>query len=520
MAGMVNNIMYQDIKKLKISGRSRNQISRELSIDIKTVRKYWNMSDAEYQKSLMEFTYREKEFEGIKTDILNVYAKNDYIRLNMSAVYDYLQELKEKLPANENTMRNYIHYLIESRQLVLNDKRRYYTKVPDMPYGKQFQLDFGQHTDRYGRKYYIFAAVLSSSRFKYAALQERPFRTEDLIGHLLDCFAYMGGMPQELVIDQDCTMVVSENSGDIIYTKDFQYFIEEMGLQMYVCRPADPESKGKIENLVKFIKFNFFAVREFNSLLEACESLLKWLERKANGRISQATMKIPLIEMETERQFLRPVRNSIFRKDRIGSREERSVSDKCRISVDTSQYDIPEIYRNGSVDIYKTGSRLFVYDRISGRQIAEYPLSAIPGQIVTNKAMVREMGKSARLLKEEVSGYFDIPGWKEFLECNFKKFTRYVRDQCLSGRKYFKDRNIDSGKLAQALKNCLENNSYSMNDLWDNYQNCLKTDQAEIPLNVENIVRPAVDPRHYLEVAKPDIGKYQSLCNSAGGPQC
>ena len=242
---MVNNIMYQEIKKLKLLGRSKNQTSRELMIDIKTVRKYWAMNDTEYQKTLNDFSYREKEFDGFKRDILEVYEKNDFIRLNVSAVHDYLLEVKGELPANENTLRNFVNYLIETGQLKLSDKQRYYTKVPELPYGRQLQLDFGQYTDRKGRKYYIFAAVLSASRYKYAALQERPFRTEDLIGHLLDCFGYLGGVPQELVIDQDCTMVVSENSGDIIYTKDFQYFIEEMDLKMYVCRGADPESKGK-----------------------------------------------------------------------------------------------------------------------------------------------------------------------------------------------------------------------------------------------------------------------------------
>ena len=58
-------------------------------------------------------------------------------------------------------------------------------------------------------------------------------------------------------------MVVSENRGDIIYTKDFKQFIEEMDLNMYVCRKSDPESKGKIENLIKFIKRNFLRIRDF-----------------------------------------------------------------------------------------------------------------------------------------------------------------------------------------------------------------------------------------------------------------
>jgi len=92
-----------------------------------------------------------------------------------------------------------------------------------------------------------------------------------------------------MVIDQDNLMVVSENAGDIIYTDDFKYFIEEQEIRMYVCRVADPETKGKIENLIKYVKNNFFSIRDFTALDEANESVVTWLKRRANGKISQAT---------------------------------------------------------------------------------------------------------------------------------------------------------------------------------------------------------------------------------------
>jgi len=60
-----------------------------------------------------------------------------------------------------------------------------------------------------------------------------------------------------MVIDQDNLMVVSENAGDIIYTDDFRYFVEEQEIRMYVCRKSDPETKGKIENLIKYVKKQF-----------------------------------------------------------------------------------------------------------------------------------------------------------------------------------------------------------------------------------------------------------------------
>jgi hypothetical protein len=106
------------------------------------------------------------------------------------------------------------------------------------------------------------------------------------------------------VIDQDSLMVVSENAGDIIYTDDFKLFIEEQDICMYVCRKADPETKGKIENVIKYVKYNFFNTRDFLNIEEANKSVFKWLKRRANGKISQATKQIPALLIENEREHL------------------------------------------------------------------------------------------------------------------------------------------------------------------------------------------------------------------------
>ena len=144
-------------------------------------------------------------------------------------------------------------YLIETNQLDLEEDLRVYMKVPELPFGKQLQLDFGEYRTGSGLALYIFAAVLSASRYTYVAFQGKPFTAIDLIGHLLDDSEYIGGIPEELVIDQDAVMVVSENHGEIIYTRDFDSFIEVMGLKMYVCRKADHETKGKISQAAKRI---------------------------------------------------------------------------------------------------------------------------------------------------------------------------------------------------------------------------------------------------------------------------
>jgi len=516
---MVKKRMYQEIKRLQRLGYSKNKISKELRVDKKTIRKYWSMDNMQYCNYTRKLRYREKEFDNIREILLELYEKNDNLRLPVSAVYDYLEESFGTVPAKENSLRNYIRYLEETGELNLVDKQRYYTKVEDMPYGKQLQIDFGEKKNPAGGKYYIFAAVLSASRFKYASLQDRPFTTLALIGHLLDCFDYIHGIPEELVIDQDSIMVVDENKGDIIYTKVFEDFIKEMDISMRVCRKADPESKGKIENFVKYIKHNFFAFRKFENFTEARNSLMKWLERRANGKISQATKKIPLIEIEEERISLKLVKNSIHRKDQSSMREERTVNEKSKIAVDACQYDMPAKYRNRIVEIYKTGTKLFVFDKHTGKEIAEYSLSLMPGQTVKNKVVTRDMSTKAGELKEEVMNYFSIEHWKVFLNFNFKAFNRYVRDQCLEARKYFSDQDIETTVLSRALEFCIENKTYSMANLNDTYRYYLEGNLADSTAPVFNIFKSESRPPGDVDVSKPDLKIYQNILKASGGHQ-
>jgi transposase len=521
---MVNKQMYMKIKKMKKLGKSKSQVSRELSLDRKTVSKYYEMSDEEYRQLLAESMYREKIFEPYMNEILKVYDQNNNQPLHVSSVYDYLEEQHGRLPGSERTLRNFIRYLLATNRLEFNGPERRYTQVPELPPGKQLQLDFGQYKCSGGLMLYIFAAVLSSSRYKYAIFQERPFTTLDVISHLLSCFDSIGGIPEELVIDQDKVMVVSENHGDIVYTENFRYFIEEMNLEMYVCRKADPESKGKIENTIKFIKHNFLQSRDFASIEEANAGLHKWLERRANGKISQATGRIPAIMFTYEKEYLKPLRNSIFRKDSLAGREIRQVNEKCQVSVQASLYALPSKYKNRKVEVYITERKLFVYDEYTGSEIVEYDLSLIPGRIVSKRGFSRHTERSLRDLKQVVTNISDSVRWREFIKKNFKSFPRYVRDQCNDAIKYFAEDRVDLDILDEAAGYCLENRTFSFANLHDTYlhfsylnekgDSCPCSEVPEVPALQSS--RHKAGPLH---VAKRAISFYEDVARAKEAAQ-
>lgn len=53
---------------------------------------------------------------------------------------------------------------------------------------------------------------------------------------------------------------------DIIYTCEFERFKQAMGFQSGLSRAGNPESKGRIEAFVKYLKRNFAANRLFADL--------------------------------------------------------------------------------------------------------------------------------------------------------------------------------------------------------------------------------------------------------------
>jgi len=510
---MVNKIMYQKIQHFKRKGFSKADIVRETGLNKRTVFKYYDMSEKKYARYIEKVRYRSKIFEPYQPHILNLYKVNDFQRLEKSAVYDYLEEKLGSLPGTERSFRSYISFLVETEQLKLNGHKRIYSPVAELPYGKQLQIDFGEYRTRRGLKLYIFAAVLSASRYKYAALQDRPFTTLDLIHHLLDCFDYLGGIPEELVIDQDKVMVVSENRGDIIYTRDFKQFIEEMGLKMYVCRKSDPESKGKIENLIKFIKRNFLSIRDFENIEEAKERLLRWLNRRANGKISLATRRIPQEMFSEEKTYLRTLKNSIYRKDSSNARERRKADITGEISVNSCKYPVPLEYRE--VDIYKTAERLFIYDIRTGEKISEYAICPIPGSRIANRARHHHQEHSQRELKEKLKRLFALDSWSEFVDKNFRLYTRYFRDQYHDALKKF-SRGIEMKHLKQAIDLCLENRTYSMANLYDTYQYYQQEKELALPkVKITSNLRGIPREKKEFQVEKRDIGIYHTLVNAS-----
>jgi transposase len=222
--------------------------------------KYWDMTADEFARVREGAKKRKKKADEYKPFILECLRK--YPDMSAAQINDWLLEMtgRTKMPFGERSLRSYVENLRKEYEIKKPDKTRQHEAVDDPAYGDQGQVDLGEITlKKEGgghKKIYGFAMVLSNSRYKFVCWQAQPFTTASFVEAHIKAFKYFGGRPRELVYDQDKVLAVSENHGDIIYTEGFQNYLNAVGFNVFLCRGSDPQSKGRVEAVIKYAKNN------------------------------------------------------------------------------------------------------------------------------------------------------------------------------------------------------------------------------------------------------------------------
>ena len=308
--------MWYKIKELYSKGFNKSQISEELDLDRGTVRRYLLMSEAEFHKWIEKPRHLPKKLSPYYNFIKTLLEKHPY--LSAAQVEDRLKEhFKDLPPVHSKTIYNFVQVIRKECDIPKRKEKklRQYEKLPELPYGQQSQVDFGQYhmQTESGRrmKVYFFAMVLCRSRQKFVYFQAFPFTTATAVyAHEL-AFKYYGGATKEILYDQDRVFIQEENLGDVLLTEGFRKFCEASPFKSVFCRKSDPETKGKVENVVKYVKHNFLKGRVYISVDLLQQECIEWLQRTGNAKRHQTTWKIPCKEWEREHPHLLPVHDPV-----------------------------------------------------------------------------------------------------------------------------------------------------------------------------------------------------------------
>ena len=195
------------------------------------------------------------------------------------------------------------------RRFVINRnwRRRSKTTVrmADTPPGEVAEADFGRLgmiTDpATGKRKAVWAMVIvlchSRHCFVWPMQQQK---LPDVIAGLEAAWAFFGGMPKYLVIDNFPAAVVGTDPLHPILTRGFLEYAQHRGFIPDPARAGHPKDKPKVERKVPYARERFFKGSDFDDFIHVRAAAPKWCLEVAGMRIHGTTHKQPLVIFQDE----------------------------------------------------------------------------------------------------------------------------------------------------------------------------------------------------------------------------
>ena len=283
------------IRNLKEMGMSNREIARQLDISRNTVSRMLRKTRIQEKK---------KRHRGSKLDPYRENIRSLIDEHNLSAVRILEEIRKFGYDGGYTILKDYCYELRKDRRI--QAVYRYETEP-----GKQSQVDFGEfgYIDMDGkrRKLYAFSMILGYSRMRYAEFTT-DISTENVIKMHLNAFSFFGGFTDKILYDNLKQVVIDRKikASESRFNPKFMDFAEYYGIVIRLCYPYRPETKGKIENTIKYLRYNFFNGRTFSDLNDLNNQCREWLQ-KVNSQVHGTTHEIPLQRLKDEK--LNPLSN-------------------------------------------------------------------------------------------------------------------------------------------------------------------------------------------------------------------
>ena len=392
-------------KELRIS-----EIARQTGHSRVTVRKYLN--------SPIPPSTQKRSKKPSKLDEHREYIIDRLKEFPLSASRIYREIQDRGFTGKYTIVKDYVHEVRPN--IGVPAIYRYETKP-----GVQGQVDWAEcgyiDIDAEKRKLYCFTMVLGYSRMRYAEFTLR-IDVHTLMQCHINAFEYFGGYPQELLYD-NITQIVKKRaakSSESTWNSQFQDFFEYYGFIPRLCRPYRPQTKGKIERTVGFVKKDFFIGGRFTSFTDLNSQLKKWLSR-VNSIPNGSTHEIPTERYKQESlQQLGNVPPYNNRRE-----ESRKISKDSFISYLGNLYSVPYRYAGMTARLQISDSTFKII--IGSEEVCTHEIQHGHGKVVHVKEHFK--GLLSEVLKQNCSLRDHNPSILKFVGTDVEHRPLSVYDQ-------------------------------------------------------------------------------------------
>ena len=158
---------------------------------------------------------------------------------------------------------------------------------------------------------------------------------------LVRSFEYFGGVPQEVLVDNQkaAVLVPSGSGGPARFNERFLDLAGHYGFAPRACRPYRARTKGKIERMVGYVQQHFFVrYRAFESWAHLNQLAERWLAEEADRRVHGTVEEVVAERFARERPALGPLPAQRYD---TAYHETRLVSWDGYLEVRGNRYSVP-----------------------------------------------------------------------------------------------------------------------------------------------------------------------------------
>ena len=192
--------------------------------------------------------------------------------------------------------------------------------------GEQVKVYFLVNELGYSRRFHFWCSDSQDAEHTYEGL--------------IRSFEYFGGVPQEVLVDNQKAAVLEHKGRDQVkFNERFVDLAGHYGFVPKACRPYRARTKGKDERMVGYLKQHFFVrYRAFESWVHLNQLAEQWLADEADLRVQGTVHEIVAERFKREAPALGPL--PLSRYD-TSYRQTRQVSWDSYIDVRGNRYSVP-----------------------------------------------------------------------------------------------------------------------------------------------------------------------------------
>lgn len=220
---------------------------------------------------------------------------------------------------------------------------------------------------------YCFHMVLGHSRDSFCAL----CGSQDLVTFWAchrAAFDHFGGVPHELLYDRTKTVIRTHvgrevSLGERVFHPQALASAHHYGFSMRLCRAYRPQTKGKVESDVPYVRERLLRAHRFSSYEQANTAWEDWNEQIARKRVHGTHGEVVIVRAQRDHAALLALPLFPYL---VVERTTRIVARDGLFSFEGRRYAVPDARPGERVELLLGAQEIEAYSTIDGRRLARH----------------------------------------------------------------------------------------------------------------------------------------------------